>query len=418
MSISIIVDIAFIIIIAIFAIVGLVRGFAKSLIKFIARVGSVALAILVASPFATIINSIFGANKFFGGIIGNIFNGFGSGFSTAYEFGLGAQDAIKEATAAKPGGILEFIYHAVFYSSGVPSGGTIGGTIGSVLGSVVTIIIAAVVAYIIIRLVVYAIQRFLYKVVNFTIFGGLDKILGFVLGGAQALVIIAFGFVILSGLTLTIPAVDQNVTPVMENTVVVNKVYAWVDKQTEDYVGAQLQTIANNLFKNQNKDAKQKTIQYFANNISKAKSVYVTENKVFVLETDGVINQTDDSSAYATSTYFVNYSPDTPEQDEVLSALMGAGGTSFELIFDTSAGTTLQDGLLTYMIQSSDKVKEIYIAADAVYFRTATSIAGINPDDAGTLTGTTQFYIVYSDPDFVTQIQDLASENSNIIVKP
>jgi len=411
MDISIFVDIGFVVIIAIFAIVGLVRGFSKSLISILGSVGSIVIAALVAVPFANLINSWFGANAYFGHLISGAFSD--PGYSVVYTMGLSAGEAINAAGVIQGGWLHNLVYQYVFAKSGVAEGGTLGGTIGASLGSLVVIIMAAVIAWIVIRIILWIVQRFLYKVTAFTIFGGLDKILGFVFGGAEGFVFMGVLCVVASGLTLVHPAIDRAITPVLQDTKIVSMVYAPIDQWTQDNLGKQIQDIANKLFKVDTNGTKQKTIQYFRDEMPLAQEVYVDRNIIYVLnkaDTAGAI----DTAAVAAGdldscSYYINYDITDigGERNMAWNVLAGMNGTGFNLVINMDAVgsdgvTPLSDELLTYILTQNSYLKEYYDdGVDTVYFRTAYSADGIDPSSPLTAS---QFYIKYDTPDELNYI--------------
>lgn len=246
MSVAIIIDIVFVALVIILAIVGLVRGFAQSALSLIGSFVSIVLAILVAKPFAALINAIFGANNFFGEKIAEMFYGFNDAFGAVQAGGLSATEAYNAASSAK-GGIFDFLYKYIFADNGVAAGGTLGGSIGDVLGPLATIVLAAIIAFILIRIIVAILSSLMKRLTQFSIIGGIDKVLGFVFGAAKGLLITAVICVAMSALTIVFPSIGNSVQPVINETKIVKIVYNKTDELTRDYLGNKLRDFANSI---------------------------------------------------------------------------------------------------------------------------------------------------------------------------
>ncbi|MDR0850744.1 MAG: CvpA family protein [Christensenellaceae bacterium] len=246
MSVPIIIDIVFVALVAILAIIGLIKGFAQSALSLIGSFVSIVLAILVAKPFGALINAIFGSNGFFGGKIAEVFYGFNDVFGMVQTGGLTATEAYNTASAAK-GGIFDFLYKYIFADHGVAPGGTLGGAIGDVLGPLATIVLAAIIAFILIRIIVAILSSLMKRLTEFSIIGGIDKVLGFIFGAAKGLLFTAFVCAMLSALTIVFPSISDSTRPILDDTKIVKIVYDKTDELTRDYLGNKLRDFANSI---------------------------------------------------------------------------------------------------------------------------------------------------------------------------
>ena len=246
MSIAVIIDIVVVALIAIMAIIGLVRGFAQSALSLIGSFVSIVLAVLIAKPFGALINAIFGANKFFSEKIAEVFFGFSDVFSTPLGADMTAAEAQSAASTAK-GGIFDFLYKYIFAEHGVAAGSTLGGAIGDVVGPLATIVLAAIIAFILIRIIVAILSGFMKRLTEFRIIGGIDKVLGFIFGAAKAVVFVVFVSAMMSALTVVFPSINNVIRPILDDTKITKVVYEKTDELTRDYLGNKLKDLANSI---------------------------------------------------------------------------------------------------------------------------------------------------------------------------
>lgn len=247
MTLAIIIDIVFILLIVVVAIIGLFRGFAKSLISMVGTFGSLVLAILAAKPLASLIDKIFKASNFFAGKISTSFYKLDAGYfqDVLVESKSGAVIA-EELGAHGVSSPVRLLVKTTMKNQTVEAGESIGGVIGSILGKLITLVIAVVVAFILIRLILFIISKIFDKLGSFAIIGGVDKTLGFVLGAAKGLLYCAMAFAIVSLLTF-IPAVNNFVNKVSTDSKVAGPAYKYVDEWTQDFTADSLQKLVDKI---------------------------------------------------------------------------------------------------------------------------------------------------------------------------
>lgn len=247
MTLAIIIDIVFILLIVVVAIIGLFRGFAKSLISMVGTFGSLVLAILAAKPLASLIDKIFKATNFFAGKISAAFYKLDAAYfqDALVEAKSGATIA-EELGAHGVGTPVRLLVKTTMKNQTVEVGESIGGVIGSILGKLITLIIAVVVAFILIRIILFIISKIFDRLGDFAIIGGVDKTLGFVLGAAKGLLYCAMAFGIVSLLTF-IPSVNNFVNKVTADSKVAGPAYKYVDEWTQDFTADSLQKLVDKI---------------------------------------------------------------------------------------------------------------------------------------------------------------------------
>jgi uncharacterized membrane protein required for colicin V production len=327
----IIIDIVFVAVVVILAIVGLVKGFAKSLISMVGNLAAIVIAILIARPFADLINMITGADGFFGGLIKDVFVGFNEGFNTIAvtisPSGMVSPELAQSMALDLHGRgniFFEILYRMIFTSE-FPSGTiSLGDIIGGVIGGLVVIIIAAVLAFILLKIALFIIERVAKKLTEFSIIGGIDKVLGFVFGAVKGLLFVSIAFALTSALTLVFPAIDNALNPVLSKTTVTEKYYKWIDDITKDYLGNQLKQISDNILNRNNQDqtAEQVTniTTWATAQQANIKSVLVVSDRVFIKTSTGSLNP---ESPLLTSEFFILYANNTTLA-QILNIVYGA----------------------------------------------------------------------------------------------
>ena len=245
MAVAIIIDIVFIAVLVIFAVIGLYIGFTKSAVSMIGTFASLVLAILAAKPIASLIDKIFGASVFFSTKIANAFYGIDPYFEKIQETAIdGAQvsEQIKEIISSP----LRLIINKTLKGQTIEAGESVGGVLGSIFGHLVTIAIAVIVGFILIRLILWLIQKLFAKLTEYKFIGALDKTLGFVLGAAKGFLYVAFVFIVISLLSY-IPSVNTYVNDVCTESKISGKVYKWVDNLTQNFIADNMQGLVDSI---------------------------------------------------------------------------------------------------------------------------------------------------------------------------
>ncbi len=192
------VDIVFIVLIALFAIIGLSKGLFESLLGIFSSVLSVAIAISVSGPVTDFINKTVNANVFFG------------------------------ETLKSWGWITE-------------NGATIFGKVYSVeqIGNAVSVIVAIVAVWLLIKLAIWLLAKLFDSATSSSsALSGLNRVLGLIFGAAKGFII---GVVILGLASLLSICGVANIKTTIENeSKFTNFVYGyvneWVAKTVEDRV--------------------------------------------------------------------------------------------------------------------------------------------------------------------------------------
>lgn len=252
-TVGLIIDIAILVALVVFGLIGFKKGFLKSIVSLFSWVVCLIVAILTAKYVAGWINKIYDFTGLIGGKIAEGLTGTNEFFAmTINQFG-----SKEEILAALPEGtnsLLAQLIKVVFNNTAVDmtSSDTIASVLGSSMGHICMVIIAGILVFVILMIVVKLISKLFDKVASTKILGGLNKILGLLFGLLKTGCIIIIANGILIALSL-IPAVNQFITPIIQDNTHVEKfVYNTTDKYVEEYLveGELIQNWVNDLWGN------------------------------------------------------------------------------------------------------------------------------------------------------------------------
>ena len=233
---GIIIDVFVVLAFVIFGIIGFKKGFLRSVLSLFSWVVCLGLAIWLAKYAAGWINGIYDFSSLIGGKISK-------GLMKSNAFYAQAINVFetKEALIAalpKDNKFITQIAEAVFSNSSVnmSSSATIGSVLGNNLGHVCMIVISGILVFTVLKIAVFFLEKLFKNIEQTTVLGGLNKILGLILGLIKAGVIIVAINCLLVALTL-IPAANKVITPTINRHTHVEKViYQQTDKIFGKYV--------------------------------------------------------------------------------------------------------------------------------------------------------------------------------------
>ncbi len=239
-TVGIIFDVSIVLVLVLFSIIGLKKGFLKSILSLFNWSICLIIAILLAKYVATWINGIYD----FSSLIGNKItkdliklNDFFGQSINVYE-SAGKTALIQASSDLKINSLLKQLIKVVFSTTKVDmtSTDTIGSIVGDSLGHICFVIISGILVFIILMIALKLLSKLFKNIEQTKIIGGLNKILGLAFGLIKAVLIVVMVNIVLVGLSL-IPAVNKGLTPlIQDNTYVEKFVYNTTDKLFEKFV--------------------------------------------------------------------------------------------------------------------------------------------------------------------------------------
>lgn len=264
--VGIVLDIAFVVVLLTFAIIGYHYGLLKSIIALFSTAVVLFLAIYFANGFAKLINSIYDftaliATKLAPSIkkIDPVFlidfpaGMSGSQFYTSYISTSGANSVLKKF----------FKYALKGYSASEIEGLAVADVLAGATASIIMTIISGILLFILIKIALSFLSRFFDNITRTRVLGGLNKILGFIFGAVKGGAILLM-FIIITIFVTFVPKANKKIYPLIQNdTKVVKIAYNLTDKYIEkSFIKSDVITKwINNLWDNRElaKDKEQQT---------------------------------------------------------------------------------------------------------------------------------------------------------------
>lgn len=240
------IDIVFIAIIVIFAIVGLVKGLFDSILSLVASVASIFLAFWAGKPVAEFLNKMVGLNSFFEKALTSI------GIS---ESGL-ANHSLQE------------------------------------LASVCSLVLSMLIVFILIKVAVWLLAKLFDSVTaNSTALSGMNRLLGLVFGAVKGFAIVLIVLGLTAVVSIYVTPVGTKVNNFLENSSITMKTYNYIEEWVDNDLRDKIDDFIHDLAKDAPKDEEEsETTNY-------AEQAYTQLNNK-----DITTNVTDDGITYTLET--------------------------------------------------------------------------------------------------------------------
>ena len=254
-TIGLIIDIAIIIAIVIFSIIGLKKGLFKTVLSLLSWSVCIVIAIFTAKYVASWINGLYDFSSLIGKSISKSLIKTDQFFAQPINtFEAGGKTALFEASQnVNMNSFMKQLIKAVFSNSKVDmaSSNTIGFMVGSSLGHICMIVISGILVFIVLKILTALLSKLFDNLAKTKVIGGLNKILGCVLGLLKGALIVITINIVLVGLSM-MPAVNKLTSPIIKNTHVEKVIYKTTDKYFEKYLidGDVLDKWIDNLWEN------------------------------------------------------------------------------------------------------------------------------------------------------------------------
>lgn len=187
MATNIIIDIVTVVLLLLFAIVGTVKGFAKTFISSFGTILSLFFAVVLCSLVATFMEQSFGLIT----TLSNKANEILSGQISQTVMNTPIETVTYEMMTAEnvPSWIIGIIM-LLKANSTIPNGTSIAGAVCPAIGYYLACIIAILVLFIIFKLIFFIVGKIIEKSKEFVLVDAVDKSLGFVLGAIKGLIVV------------------------------------------------------------------------------------------------------------------------------------------------------------------------------------------------------------------------------------
>ena len=227
-------DIVFIVVIIVFALVGMSKGFLASIISLFSIIVTIVLVVWLAPGFTNMIDGWFGGGitSFFTNQMTGIVNDFGgTAVGTVLTDATPASTLIEGFTGLN--GIFKTLLQAITSGATLEVGTDVTEWFAASLGAFVTVLCGAVVLFIIFRIALALLAKLFDNMTENRTVNGLDRVLGFALGLIKGLFLLAVLIAVLKLFTILGP-INDFVTEWLSKTSLLrdfaNWIYEMIDK--------------------------------------------------------------------------------------------------------------------------------------------------------------------------------------------
>lgn len=239
MTISSIIDIVFVALLLVLAIIGLYKGLLKSAISMVGTLASVGVAYVLAKPFSALLEAIFKLTTKLTDKVTDWLHSLSSFFSTV-RTGESFGNISGEMAEGGVSGILQKLSNMLLAGVNIPEGESVGSVLGAKIASVIAVVISFIVAFIVFRIVLKILEKLSDRLTDVRILGAVDKTLGFVFGLAKGLVYSAVLVVLFSVVGYFVPAVDTKTDSIVSETKAFQKYYDFINYRVCQYIDDKL----------------------------------------------------------------------------------------------------------------------------------------------------------------------------------
>lgn len=239
-TIGLIIDIAVVLALVVFGIIGFKKGLLKSILSLFSWAVCILIAIFAAKYVAGWLNGIYDFSGWIGGKIANGLDGMNDVFSQSIN-SFNSTDSGVILAALEESGLNNFLLQVVkvvFSNSNVDmtSEATVSNVVGSSLGYICMLVISGILVFIVLKIVLALLSKLFDNIARTKILGGLNKLLGLCFGLLKAGCIIIIFNCVLVALSL-VSAVNDTITPIIQDNTHIEKViYNKTDEIVGDYI--------------------------------------------------------------------------------------------------------------------------------------------------------------------------------------
>lgn len=221
-------DIVLMLLLVVFAVIGLSKGFTKSLVNFLGTLVVLVVSLLLSKPLGAALNGWFGLDNAFGGML----KGSLAPYCVSSEGG-----ALDNSLMDKFAEILLGQNYWENYSEGVVNPQFLN-DFSLAIGKLVTMAIATVVLYLIFKLVIWLVCKI--KALKFLTekrpIGGVERVFGFFMGAVRGVVTIWLCFCVAYLLIPALPAYSETVINILNTNNITNEFYKLIGEFMEGIV--------------------------------------------------------------------------------------------------------------------------------------------------------------------------------------
>lgn len=198
-------DIIVIAILAVFALIGFVKGFLNTILSLFGNLASLAVAIVIVKPCTKFFDSVF---KLVDKLGGALLNGVATLLPELSDKTMSGADVISHLNG---GGLLGrltamFVDSSATYGAGATD---LNATLSTNMGQFATTIVTVLIMFVLIRFGVFLLSKIFDAITKKSAISGLDRLLGFICGFIKGAIIVTCALSIMYTLSPIFPKVNE-----------------------------------------------------------------------------------------------------------------------------------------------------------------------------------------------------------------
>lgn len=237
--VGLILDLVFITVLLVFAIIGYRNGLFKSLIGLFSTIVILGVTIYFANGFAKLINSIYDFTALLAKKLTPSIKKLDPVFLTDFPSGMSGSEFYSSyiATSGANSIIKKFFKFALKgYSAGELDGLPVASVLAGATASLIMTLISGILLFILIKVALSLLSRFFDNITKIRVLGGLNKLFGFIFGFLRGMAITTM-FILITIFVTLVPKINKKIYPlVQDDTKVVKIAYNATDKFIEKTV--------------------------------------------------------------------------------------------------------------------------------------------------------------------------------------
>lgn len=250
------IDVIIVALIAIFAIIGLRKGFFKSVLSLFSTIVVLVISILGAGLLAKLINKIYNFTGLIGDKLCKGIAGMGEFYSKEIPAGISGAEIVNSIPSSTNGFLKKLMSYVLNpLSASEIEGATVAEIVSGSFASVIMLIISAIILFILIKIVLAIVSKFFDNITRNRVFGATNKLCGAAFGAVKGFLVVIVFTIVLTLMTV-VPFINTKLTPIIQdNTKIAKPIYNYTDEMVEKYIidGKVVQKWIDNLWENKYK---------------------------------------------------------------------------------------------------------------------------------------------------------------------
>ena len=259
---GVVIDVLIVALIAVFAIIGLRKGFFKSVLSLFSTLVLIIISILGSGLLAKLINKIYNFTGLIAGKLCKSIAGMGAFYSETIPSGVSGADIVNNIPAGTNGFLKKLMSYVLKpLSASEIEGSTVAEIVSGSFASIIMLIICAIVLFVLIKIVLSLVSRFFDNITRNRVFGATNKLLGACFGAVKGFLVIIVFTIVLTLMTV-VPFINTKLTPIIQdNTKIARPIYNYTDEMVEKHIidGKMVQKWIDGLWENKYKGNGDKT---------------------------------------------------------------------------------------------------------------------------------------------------------------